>query len=135
MTITTQIIVRPYELDSYNHVNNSVYQNYLEYARMDYLNKVGFRYKDFFEAGYFSVVTHVDIHYKAPALLNDKLIVETKSIKLKTIQGSFSQTIKKEDGTVCIQATVDWACINKDGRPCKIPEEFIVEALKPEEVQ
>ena len=132
MVYKTKIDVRSYELDSYNHVNNSVYQEYLEHARMDYLNQIGFRYKDFYEDGYFIIITHVDIFYKSPAVLNDKLTVETTVKNIKLVRGTFHQTIKKEDGTVCVEADVDWACITKDGRPSKIPDEYMLDALKPD---
>ncbi len=128
----TELVVRPYELDSYNHVNNAVYQNYLEFARMDYLHAIGFKYTEFVNQGYFLYVTHVDIHYKASARLDDKLFIESESIKLKFVQGQFKQIIRKEDGTVCVEAYVEWASVNKNGRPSKIPSEFMVNALIPE---
>ena len=55
MIHTTELIVRPYECDSYNHVNNAVYQNYLEYARMDFLHAAGFNYKKIVAEGYYLV--------------------------------------------------------------------------------
>ena len=48
----TELSVRSYECDSYGHVNNAVYLNYLEFARMDFLDASGFRYKDFVAAGF-----------------------------------------------------------------------------------
>lgn len=132
MIIKTELVVRSYELDSYNHVNNAIYQNYLEHGRMDFLNKIGFKYSDFFNAGYLTIITHADISYKSPAFLNEVLTIETESIKLGRVQGQFRQTIKKQDGTICIEALMDWACITKQGRPTRIPEEFMVEGLKPE---
>ena len=42
MKTTTKITVRAYELDSYNHVNNANYLHYLEHARMDFMNQIGF---------------------------------------------------------------------------------------------
>ena len=131
MIYKTEISERSYELDSYNHVNNAVYQEYLEHARMDFLNQIGFKYKEFYDEGYFLFITHVDIYYKAPAVLNDILTVETSVKELKLVRGTFHQTIKKEDGTVCIEADVDWACITKSGRPSKIPDEYMLDALKP----
>ena len=130
----TYLTVRSYELDSYNHVNNAVYQNYLEHARMQFLNDNGFEYTKLIEMGFFIYVTHVDIKYKASARLNDNLIVETQSVMLKTVHGQFKQVIKKEDGTVCTEAYVDWACVTHDGHPAKIPDGFMIEALVPEEV-
>lgn len=126
-------IVRSYECDSYSHVNNSVYLNYLEYARMEYLHAIGFDYKGLVEAGYYIYVTHVDIYYKASAFLDDKLLIEVFPTKLKKISGELKQIIKKEDGTICADATVTWACVTKEGRPSKIPEEFMVSGLNPEE--
>ncbi|EID85287.1 Putative thioesterase [Treponema sp. JC4] len=133
MKVTTQIEVRSYELDSYNHVNNAVYQNYLEHARMDFLNKIGFRYNDCFNAGYILPITHIDICYKAMAVLGDTLYIESCPTLLKTVHGAFHQTIKKADGTVCVEADVEWCIVRKDdGHPTKLPDEFMVEGLKPE---
>lgn len=134
MKVTTEIAVRSYELDSYNHVNNAVYQNYLEHARMDFLNKIGFRYNDFFNAGYIIPITHIDIRYKAMAVLGDTLYVDSYPTLLKTVHGAFHQTIRKADGTVCIEAEVEWCTVSKEsGRPVKIPDEFMVDGLVPEE--
>lgn len=133
MKITTEIEVRSYELDSYNHVNNAVYQNYLEHSRMDFLHKINFRYNDCFNAGYLLFVTHVDIRYKAPAVLGDTIYVDTEPTVLKTVHGAFHQVIRKADGTVCVEADVEWCTVNKDtGRPIKLPEEFMVPGLYPE---
>lgn len=132
MKHTTEIIVRSYECDSYNHVNNAVYLNYLEHARMDFLHAIEFDYKGIVEAGYSLYVTHIDIHYKNSAFLDDRLFVETKPTKLKHIMGEFHQTITKEDGTVCAEADVTWASVFKDGRPSKIPAQFMVNGLNPD---
>ncbi len=131
MKHTAKLRVRSYECDSYGHVNNANYLNYLEFARMDYLYDIGFDYNGMFEAGYRLYVTQINISYKASALLYDDLLIDTETVKLKKISGTFLQKIYKKDGTVCAEAEVSWACVNKDGRPTKFPEEFIVEGLLP----
>lgn len=128
----TELTVRPYECDSYNHVNNAVYQNYLEYARMDFLRAAGFDYKGVVAAGYYLYVTHIDIFYKASAVLDDKLFIETRPVKLKHIMGVFHQTVRKEDGTVCVEADVTWATVSHKGRPSKMPEGYMVDGLIPD---
>lgn len=128
----TELVVRPYECDSYNHVNNAVYLNYLEYARMDYLNAIGFDYKGIVAAGFYLYVTHVDIHYKVSAFSGDKLFIESEPVQMKSVSGTIKQVIKKEDGTICTEATVTWASVTHEGRPSRIPPEFMVEGLKPE---
>ncbi len=131
MTHTSHIEVRSYELDSYNHVNNAVYLNYLEYARMEFLREVGFDYLGLIKEGYMLYVTHIDIQYKFSARLYDKLAIEVSHIKLGKLSGTFLQVVKNQKGQVCAEAKVSWACVNKDGRPAKLREKYIVEGLIP----
>ena len=131
MTFYTELKVRSYECDSYSHVNNAVYLNYLETARMDFLNQAGFRYEDAVKAGYFLYVTHIDIHYKASAFLNDELTIETAPVKLGAVSGTIHQIVKKKDGTVCAEADVTWASVKNGSTPSRLPAEFIVDGLRP----
>jgi len=125
-------VVRTYECDGYNHVNNAVYLNFLEYGRMEFLHAIGFDYKGIIKAGFYLYVTHIDIYYKASAVLDDELQISVEPCKLGKISGEFLQTITKKDGTLCAEARVSWACVNTEGRPSKIPESFIVPGLIPE---
>ncbi|AEE15961.1 acyl-CoA thioesterase [Treponema brennaborense] len=127
-----KLVVRSYECDSYGHVNNAVYLNYLEYGRMEFLHAVRFDYNGIVAAGYYLYVTHVDIHYKASAFLDDELFIEVYPSKMKAVSGTFRQTIRKADGTVCAEADVTWACVTTAGRPAKLPAEFMVEGLQPD---
>ncbi len=131
MTTLTNLKVRSYECDSYSHVNNAVYLNYLEAARMDFLNQIGFQYNEVVKAGYFLYVTHIDIHYKASAFLGDELSIETYPVKMGAVSGTLHQTVKKQDGTVCATADVTWASVKDGSRPSKLPDEFMVEGLRP----
>ncbi len=132
MKTITELKVRPYECDSYSHVNNAVYLNYLEMSRMDYLNKIGFDYNGIVKAGFYLYVTHVDIHYKSSAFLNEELEIETYPTTLKHVMGTMHQIVRKKDGTKCAEADVTWASVTKEGKPAKLPENYIVEGLKPE---
>ena len=133
MIHTAKLTVRSYECDSYSHVNNANYLNYLEYARMEYLNAIGFDYKGMVEEGYYLYVTHIDIYYKASALLGDELSIQVIPVKMGAVSGTFHQIVAKADGTVCAEADVSWASVNaQTGRPCKLPAKFMVEGLLPE---
>ena len=132
MTQTIEVEVRSYELDSYNHVNNAVYLNYLEYARMEFLRRINFDYTGLFDAGYMVYVTHIDIRYKYSARLYDKLLIDVSSIKLGKLSGVFQQIIRNHEGLICVAAEVSWACVDKTGKPSKIPERYIVPGLIPD---
>lgn len=131
MKHTARLVVRTYELDSYNHVNNATYLNYLEYGRMEFLRAIGFDYNALIEAGYYLYVTHIDIRYRASAHLFDELSIEVEPIKLGKLSGAFRQAILNQRGEVCAEAEVSWGCVDRSGKPAKIPDEFMVEGLKP----
>lgn len=132
MKHVAKLTVRSYELDSYNHVNNAVYLQYLEFARMEYLRAIGFDYPGLYKAGYFLFVTHIDIRYKVPARLFDELSIEVEPIKLGKVSGTFRQRIVNQKGDLCAEADVSWGCVDTTGRPTKIPDEFYVTGLEPE---
>ncbi len=123
--------VRSYELDSYNHVNNAVYLQYLEYGRMEFLRAIGFDYNALYEAGYYLYISHVDIHYKGSARLFDELSIEVAPTKLGKLSGTFHQTVRNQRGEICAEADVSWGCVDTTGRPSKIPERFLVAGLDP----
>ena len=126
----SQLTVRSYECDAYNHVNNAVYLNYLEYARMEFLKDADFKYKEFVAQGYFIIVARITIDYKLPALLYDVLTIETEPIKRRTASGVFRQRILR-DGALIAEAEVTWAVLNSKGKPSPVPKEFENPALNP----
>lgn len=132
MKHVARLTVRSYELDANNHVNNAVYLQYLEFARMDYLRTIGFDYDGLFAAGFAFVVTRIDIRYRVPACLFDELEIEVYPVKAGKLSGTFRQEIKNSRGQLCAEAEVSWGCIDRTGRPAKIPDAFVVEGLSPE---
>jgi len=132
MIHTAKLIVKSQDIDTYNHVNNAVYLQYLEYGRMEFLNAIGFDFTGLFHAGYYLYVTHIDIYYRASAVLNDELSIEVIPVKQGKLSGTFHQVIRNRQGLVCAEADVSWGCVNKEGRPSKIPDEFRVKGLEPD---
>jgi len=130
MEYETTLRVRSYECDSYGHVNNAVYLNYLEYARGEFLNSVGFPYKKVIEAGYGLYVVRICIDYKSPAFHEDELRVLTKALKKGAVSGVMEQTIFRGE-TILVQAEVTWAFVDSKGAPTRIPKEWDLPGLKP----
>ena len=55
-------------------------------------------------------------------------------VKFGAVSGMFHQVIRKEDSSICAEADVTWASVNSSTkRPSRIPTEFIVDGLKPQE--
>ena len=126
----TDIKVRSYECDSYGHVNNAVYLNYLEAARHDLLASVGLDYAALRAAGHGLVVARIDIRYRRPVVEGDTLAVYSRPIKRLRIGGVMEQRVLKDDEVVA-EAEVTWVSIDRAGRAAPLPPEFEVEGLWP----
>jgi len=117
--------VRTYECDSYGHVNNAVYLNYLEYGRMELLGAKGLSLERIKKKGVFIVIRRVEIDYKATAREGDELVVRTYLKGYTKMKGIFCQEIlKKSDQTALVKANVTWVFTNLNGRLVPIPEFF-----------
>jgi acyl-CoA thioester hydrolase len=128
VTHVTTLRVRSYECDSYGHVNNAVYLNYLEYARMTYLRDMGFDMRRFRRLGYGVWVARLDIRFRLPAVAEDELTITTTPVKKGKTSGALQQTVRRGTDTVC-EARVTWVCVNPSGRPSRLPEEFDLPGL------
>lgn len=124
------LTVRSYELDMHRHVNNAVYLNYFEAARMAFLDEIGFDYARLLRLGYSLFVAKIEVAYKAPALLGDRLTVLTSPFKRKRMSGVFRQRVVRGDEELC-SADITWACVADNGRPVPLPEEFQLPELQP----
>lgn len=119
----TLLTVRPYECDSYGHVNHANYIHYLEVARMDFLNAIHYDYKGLIAAGFYLFVSRVDISYRAPALSEDVLCIVSEPSAMRRVSGAMHQIIRRGE-TVIAEATVEWCVVNAQGRPSRPPDGF-----------
>ncbi len=98
--------VRDYECDLQGIVNNSVYQNYLEHTRHEFLDLKGANFTNLFNRGIVAVVARVDIKYKTSLQSGDKFIsklnVEKQGIKYMFYQDIF----RMPDEKLCIRAVI-----------------------------
>jgi acyl-CoA thioester hydrolase len=130
MTHECALEARSYECDSYGHVNNAAYLNYLEYARLEFMKRAGIPYRGLRERGYGLVVTRVCIDYKVPVLADDRLRVVTFPLRKGRASCTFSQRIFRGE-VLAADAEVTWACIGPAGQPVRFPPELDVRELEP----
>lgn len=82
----TQIKVRGYHLDVYQHVNNARYLEFLEEARWDGLeNSDSFQWMTAHNIAF--VVVNININYRRPAVLSDLLTITSQLQQLNGKSG------------------------------------------------
>lgn len=86
----TQIKVRGYHLDVYQHVNNARYLEFLEEARWDGLeNSDSFHWMTAHNIAF--VVVNININYRRPAVLSDLLTITSQLQQLNGKSGILSR--------------------------------------------
>ena len=123
MIHTTNLRVRSYECDAYGHVNNANYLHYLEVARGEYLRAVGLDHAALIAQGYGIYVAKINIEYRSPAFPEDDLEILSESVKCRSVSGIMRQTVLR-GRQVLAQADVEWAFVNREGKPTRMPPEF-----------
>lgn len=112
------------------------YLEFLERGRTDYLRLKGVHHTQL-EDGLLGepivwIVRRMEIDFRAPARIDDLLLVETavtevsgaRVLMQQKIQRYIDADTKAERGDVLIEAQVEAALINKQGRPRRMPKQW-----------
>lgn len=107
-----EFTVRDYELDMQGIVNNSVYQNYLEHARHEYLHFHGIDFADLTERGVILVVKNISMDFKNSLRSRDKFKVIVETYKEGHLKLVFKQTIiNLSNNKIALSALVTGVCL------------------------
>jgi acyl-CoA thioester hydrolase len=117
--------VRDYECDFQGVVNNSVYQNYLEHTRHQYIKTIGLDAVALSNDGINLMVTRVEIDYKSSLKSGDKFVSVLKMKRISPLRFGFVQHIYRlPDNKLVIKALVIGTSVNERGRP-ELPQKLI----------
>jgi len=121
-------LVRDYECDLQGIVNNSVYQNYLEHARHQFLKTVGLDFSLLFQQGITLVVTRAELDYRWPLKSGDQFWIGLNIRQTSKIRYQFHQDIyNRNDQRLILSSIFTATSLNDRGRPQSFPQ--IQEAL------
>jgi thioesterase III len=114
--------VRPYQCDSYGHVNNARYLEFFEEARWQLISSI--ELDDYLKDNQFGmVVVSILVNYKRPALPNDNLQIFAKLGEMGNSSFTIHQQINLDSGELVATADVKCVVINlTSNRPQKISE-------------
>lgn len=110
--------VRDYECDLQGVVNNSVYQNYLEHARHEFLLAKGIDFAQFARENINLVVVRIELDYKASLTSGDEFTVHLTVQRSSKVRFEFQQhIIRHSDQKLILQGRVICTAVNQRGRP------------------
>ncbi len=119
-----ELKVRDYECDMDHVVNNSVYLNYLEHARHEFLIGLGIKFGELARRGISLVVTRIEADFKGSLTSGDSFLVRTSFHRKGRIRIQFNQSIYRiPDNRLMLDAVVTGTALNERGRP-EIPLEI-----------
>lgn len=96
MVFESRIKVRYAETDKMGVVYHANYLVWLEIARAEFLDNLGFPYERMEEAGYMSPVVDVRLSYGAPLTYGDTAVVRTRVCALSPAKTEYAYEIYKE---------------------------------------
>ena len=110
--------VRDYECDLQGVVNNSVYQNYLEHTRHEFLLASGIDFADLARQQINLVVVRAELEYKLPLTSGDDFWVGLNTEQSSKLRFDFLQDIyRAADNKLVLKGRITGTALNERGRP------------------
>ena len=112
------------DTDAYGVAWHGSYLRWMEQARVECCRDIGIDLVEMKKQDVAIPVTNLNIRYKASALLDERIVVETEITKMSPIVVQFTQTIKnKESDKVYTIGVVEVVAVTNEGKIYRrIPE-------------
>ena len=112
------------DTDAYGVAWHGSYLRWMEQARVEFCRDIGIDLVELRKNDVAIPVTNLNIRYKASALLDERIVVETEITNISPIVVQFTQNIKnKETGKIYTLGTVEVVAVNNSGKIYRrIPE-------------
>lgn len=125
---TYQHEVKYYECDRMGVTHHSNYIRFMEEARVDWLDQLGYGFDKIEADNVFSPVVSVSCEYKHPTTFKDIIDIEVNISKMSEMKFEFTYTMRKGEKVVCVGKSLH--CFIENNRPVtiskRLPEFFKV---------
>ena len=108
--------VNYYETDKMGITHHSNYIRFMEEARVDFLEQIGWPFEKIEECGFGSPVMEIGAAYKKSTVFSDVIEIEVKVLECSPakLKIGYEMTVR---GQVCFTGWSSHCFINKEGRP------------------
>lgn len=113
--------VQFYETDQMHIVHHSNYIRWMEEARIDYMEQMGYGYDKAEELGVNIAVTGISCEYKSPAVFGTSVVVHCNISRLTPVRMSVVyRMVDAESGILRATGESNHCYLNREGRPVQI---------------
>lgn len=133
MPYSHAVIVAADDIDELDHASNVVYVRWVQEAAIAHSTAVGLDLAAYRALGGVFVVHRHEIDYLRPAVLADRLAVDTRVVALGPATSERrTEILRARDGALLARARTRWAFLDlRRGRPSRIPDRvracFVIE--------
>ena len=112
---TYQHEVKYYECDRMGITHHSNYVRFMEEARVDFLDALGYGFDRIEAEGIVSPVISISCNYKHPTTFKDRIDIEVVISNMQDLKFEFTYTMKVAGKVVCLGQSTH--CFMENGRP------------------
>lgn len=113
--------VHYYETDKMGITHHSNYIRWMEEARVEFLDKIGFGYAKLEQDGVSSPVIGIECSYKASTTFDDEVEIEVGVEEYSGVKLSIYYVMRNvKTGNIVLEGKSKHCFINKDGRPVNL---------------
>jgi acyl-CoA thioester hydrolase len=114
------------DTDAGGVVYHANYLRYFERARTEYLRERGLSVRELAAQGNILPVVRMEVDYRAPAVYDDLLRIETEVLNVgKTSFTVGQQAVRVVDGKLLVDCKVVLVCVNAKMRARRLPDELL----------
>lgn len=114
------------DTDAGGVVYHANYLHFFERARTEYLRQLGLSVQELHARGCIFPVVRLEVDYRAPAVLDDLVRVETEVLEVgKTSFTLGQQVCRVVDGRLLVAAKVTLVCVGPGMKARRLPPELI----------
>lgn len=114
--------VRYYECDRMGVTHHSNYIRFMEEARIDWMDQLGYGFEKMEAEGIVSPVISLTCNYKRPTTFKDRIVIEVKVDTLSALKIGFRYVMKC--GDVVVFTAESLHCFLDAARPISMEERF-----------
>ena len=115
-------VVKYYECDRMGITHHSNYVRFMEEARIDWLDQLGYGFERMEAEGVVSPVMEIECTYKHPTTFKDRIEIVVEVEEISTLKIRFGYTMRVGETVVCTAKSKH--CFLENGRPVALEQRF-----------